>query len=600
MKKFIMLVAVCVAMFSHVVAQVAVNADGSLPASTAMLDVSSTTKGMLIPRMSTVQRTAIASPAAGLLVYDTGTKSFWYYDNAIWNQIANGGVPASSYIKDADGNTKVETEKNPNENLIRFTINNNERMRLENKWLHATFPLYSLSIGDSAGALNSTGYDNTFIGYQAGRYNTSGDYNTFIGKSAGTANSTGGYNTFTGRAAGFENTTGWYNSFYGMKSGSNNKNGSYNSFFGHYSGVSNDSGYKNTFIGSQAGYNNESGYNNSFQGRSSGYSNISGSDNCFYGVGSGYSNTIGNRNIAIGSLALYSNASNSDLIAIGDSAMFNNVNGGPLYGYGNNNIGIGTSVLLTNQYGAGNTAIGYHALRSQLPSESYRTAIGFKVGTGYADGETFSSKSGCTMIGSMLEANGVNTILIGYNIRPEFHIEPDNNYMGKTNHSIIIGENIRTQAPDGHEIILGSDVQTSLRCPAAVKTTTGGYELFISSSGYFGYHPAPSTENSTIENMGSIEWLYQLRPVNYILNSDDNQTKQFGLVAEEVVQVAPEFVVLNKDNQPESVSYSSLVAPLLKAVQELKTRTDAQAESLDDLKKQNGLLQKRIEQLEQK
>ena len=51
-------------------AQVAVNTDGSIPDNSAMLDVKSTTKGMLVPRMTAAQRNAISSPATGLLVFE--------------------------------------------------------------------------------------------------------------------------------------------------------------------------------------------------------------------------------------------------------------------------------------------------------------------------------------------------------------------------------------------------------------------------------------------------------------------------------------------------------------------------------------------------
>ena len=72
--------------------QVAINTDGSSPNSTAMLDVTSTSKGILVPRMTSAQRTSISSPASGLMVYDTDTKSFWYYDGG-WNNIAAGTSP---------------------------------------------------------------------------------------------------------------------------------------------------------------------------------------------------------------------------------------------------------------------------------------------------------------------------------------------------------------------------------------------------------------------------------------------------------------------------------------------------------------------------
>ena len=54
------------------------------PNASAQLDVSSTTKGFLPPRMTTTQRTAIVSPAAGLIVYDTTTNKSYTYDGTAW------------------------------------------------------------------------------------------------------------------------------------------------------------------------------------------------------------------------------------------------------------------------------------------------------------------------------------------------------------------------------------------------------------------------------------------------------------------------------------------------------------------------------------
>ncbi|MDP3680927.1 MAG: hypothetical protein Q8R22_08840 [Flavobacterium sp.] len=62
------------------------------PHASSVLDVSSTTQGMLTPRMTTVQRAAIASPADGLMVYDTDLKSFYHYNSTLtsWNVINSG------------------------------------------------------------------------------------------------------------------------------------------------------------------------------------------------------------------------------------------------------------------------------------------------------------------------------------------------------------------------------------------------------------------------------------------------------------------------------------------------------------------------------
>ncbi|MBF4505390.1 hypothetical protein IRZ83_01850 [Flavobacterium sp. JLP] len=62
------------------------------PNASSVLDITSTTKGMLAPRMTTTQRTAITTPADGLLVYDTDLKLFYYYSStgAAWMPILNG------------------------------------------------------------------------------------------------------------------------------------------------------------------------------------------------------------------------------------------------------------------------------------------------------------------------------------------------------------------------------------------------------------------------------------------------------------------------------------------------------------------------------
>lgn len=57
----------------------------------SVLDVKSTSKGFLAPRMTGAQRVAISSPAEGLMVYQTdGTKGFYYYTNSAWTALATG------------------------------------------------------------------------------------------------------------------------------------------------------------------------------------------------------------------------------------------------------------------------------------------------------------------------------------------------------------------------------------------------------------------------------------------------------------------------------------------------------------------------------
>lgn len=71
---------------------VAINNDGSIPHGSAMLDIKSTSRGLLLPRMTTAQRIAITTPALGLKVFDTDTKSFWFHNGTGWIELAAGST----------------------------------------------------------------------------------------------------------------------------------------------------------------------------------------------------------------------------------------------------------------------------------------------------------------------------------------------------------------------------------------------------------------------------------------------------------------------------------------------------------------------------
>ena len=79
---------------------VSINNDGSAADGSAMLDVSSTTKGMLMPRMTEAQKDAISSPATGLMIYQTdGNAGFYYFDGTGWDTI-EGLAPITHAVGD--------------------------------------------------------------------------------------------------------------------------------------------------------------------------------------------------------------------------------------------------------------------------------------------------------------------------------------------------------------------------------------------------------------------------------------------------------------------------------------------------------------------
>lgn len=79
------IVGICLTAWTQAMPQTAINTTGNQPDNSAMLDISSTTSGLLIPRMTDTQRSAIAAPATGLLVFQTnGSSGFYFYNGSSW------------------------------------------------------------------------------------------------------------------------------------------------------------------------------------------------------------------------------------------------------------------------------------------------------------------------------------------------------------------------------------------------------------------------------------------------------------------------------------------------------------------------------------
>jgi len=82
-------------------AQVVITDDGSPESiqSSAVFELQSTSKGFLVPKMTTAQRNAISSPAAGLLVYDTTLKRFFVHDGSEWRSTGSSWLGSTTRIK---------------------------------------------------------------------------------------------------------------------------------------------------------------------------------------------------------------------------------------------------------------------------------------------------------------------------------------------------------------------------------------------------------------------------------------------------------------------------------------------------------------------
>ena len=121
---------------------VGINVNGAAPDASALLDVdasglaSNNKKGFLVPRMTSAERAALPLPAQGLLVYETTTNTFWYFDGTVWVQLFSG-TPAAGWLLTGNAGTNPATEfigtTDANDWAVRTggAAPGNERMRVQ-------------------------------------------------------------------------------------------------------------------------------------------------------------------------------------------------------------------------------------------------------------------------------------------------------------------------------------------------------------------------------------------------------------------------------------------------------------------------------------
>lgn len=302
---------------------ISINSNGSAPDNSAMLDVTSTNRGMLIPRMTEAQRISIVNPATGLLVFQIDNDSGFYYNSGTaalpsWERMLIDGE-AITILQDADGDTKVEVEQNPDEDVIRFGTHGTEFFRLDSGRLSIvntnnnyfigqnTGQSYdylnnvaepNLAIGNSSMQSITTARKNVAIGNQALRDLTIGGDNTAIGISTLARSINGSSNTAIGAYSLTNNTVGNLNTAVGRFSLVNFNSGTGNTVIGEFAAPSLTSGDANVIIGRNGLENNTGSSNNTVIGSEAGRSNITGASNVFLGYQAGY-NELGSDKLYI-------------------------------------------------------------------------------------------------------------------------------------------------------------------------------------------------------------------------------------------------------------------------------------------------------------
>lgn len=287
------------------------------PAASALLDITATNKGVLVPRVTNAQMLGIASPANGLLVYNTDSAAFAYRNATAWVFVKGNTTASNDWSTKGNGGTNIAT------NFI-GTTDNIDVVFKRNNLRAAYIGSVNTSFGNQALNPASTGTVNTAIGYRALFVNTTGSRNT--------AN---GYTSLP------ENTTGSDNTAMGVGSLNTNSTGSGNTAIGNIALQSNSTANNNTAVGNAALNLNDVGYSN----------------------------------VAIGAAALQNNTNRSNLVAIGDSALYNNGTGATTSRDATANTATGSKALFSNNTGSSNTATGFESLKNNTTG-NFNTAVG--------------------------------------------------------------------------------------------------------------------------------------------------------------------------------------------------------------------------------
>ncbi len=136
--------------FTQVHAQLGIGTTS--PSSGAQLEIASTSKGLLIPRMTDAQMRAISSPARGLKVYNTNTNSVYYYNGSDWLSALNSyKVYEDAGVDVQFDNLIVQIPSSSNRSLRLKTVSGSISMSGSSTNMYLTI---SAAAGGSAGTLD--------------------------------------------------------------------------------------------------------------------------------------------------------------------------------------------------------------------------------------------------------------------------------------------------------------------------------------------------------------------------------------------------------------------------------------------------------------
>lgn len=438
-------------------------------------------------------------------------------------------------------------------------------------------PAQNVAMGSYALASNWKGDENTAFGTLALAYNE-GSNNVAVGYSALKFNTKGQENVAVGYKCGSFNTTGFRNTFVGMWSGAYNRTGNYNTRVGWAPIIVGGISSGDTSVGAPAGTSVLTGSANCFYGSNSGVTALGTATLNLTGVSAfGYnSKPWGNYSIAVGFNA-----------RVGEEGSF--ANNSVVVGYGasvdvGNTVAVGASATVTQQLG---TAIGYNAAATEAS-----TAVGYNAqATGIANSVAVGRDSVATgqqsaVVGSQAQGAGYRNTSIGSQSGIGFNGQ-NNTFIGAISGVQTVSYQNCTLLGQG-TVVTGSN-QVQLGDSA---TTTYAYGAVQNRS--------DSRDKTDIRSTTlGLDFILALRPVDFkwdyrdayrevdsdgrVVNLQKDGSRKrnrfhHGLIAQEVKTACDAVGVefggyqdhsLNGGEDILSIGYDELIAPLIKAVQQL-------------------------------
>jgi hypothetical protein len=286
--------------------------------------------------------------------------------------------------------------------------------------------------------------------------------------------------------------------------------------------------------------------------------------NSAFGYRALHANTTGTENTAFGALALMSNSEGWGNSAVGSRALNQNT-------FGVRNSAFGQEALNANTEGMANSAFGETALSGNTTG-SNNSAFGRGALASNTEGGDNSAFGAAALL---YLSEGSGNIALGKFAGYSLQSGSDNIYIGSLGSST-----------ESSTIRIGGNGHSATYIAGIYGSPVSGSAVYVNSDGQLGTMSSSRRYKEQIADMDAeSDVLLRLRPVSFYYRPelDAEHARQYGLVAEEVAEVAPGLVDYDKDGQPQAVRYHFVNAMLLNEVQKQRATIERQESTIQDL-----------------